>query len=260
MAPPPVLFQSWTGWYVGLNAGGAWGNNNGVDNTINSTFCNIAIPGCGPNQASNALAAAVPGTFDTGKNSGFIGGGQFGYNLQAGQFVWGLETDFQGADIHGDSSLTNSVGVTGFPGTTATVTGEASQKIDFFGTLRGRLGWTPTAPWLIYATGGLAYGHTKTDVSFTSHFAPCFCGPDPSSSVSQDEWRAGWTVGGGVEWMFAPQWSLRGEYLYYDLGSVSVDNSLNQLNGAGARFVGVGITSDVHYKGNIARAAINYHF
>jgi outer membrane immunogenic protein len=164
------------------------------------------------------------------------------------------------ADVHGDSNITNSASTGPVLPTTATVTGAASQKIDFIGTLRGRLGWTPTAPLLFYMTGGLAYGHTRTDVSFTSHFTSCnTCTDDPFTSASTDEWRAGWTAGGGVEWMFGPHWSLKGEYLYYDLGNVSLDNLLDQRS-VGRPFVTVGIRSEAHYKGNIARVGVNYHF
>ncbi len=254
--PPPL---TWTGFYIGLNAGWGWGNNGGIDNSIVSTFCNTALTGCAPNQWSNALAGAVPGSFDPNLN-GFIGGGQFGYNWQTGQVVWGIEADFQGADIKGDATTSNAVSIITVPITTATVVGTGSQKLNFLGTLRGRVGWLATPAALLYVTGGLAYGHTETSVSFTSHFTNCFCGPDPVTSASADEWRAGWTVGGGVEWMFAPNWTIKGEYLYYDLGSQTLNTTLSQNNGAATPFVAVGIASEASYKGNIARVGVNYKF
>jgi outer membrane immunogenic protein len=258
MSPAPIY--TWTGFYVGLNAGWGWGNSDGISNSVTSSFCNTALVGCAPNQASNAAVAAVPGSLDTNPN-GFIGGGQIGYNWQTGAVVWGIEADFQGADIHGDATATGSVVPTSSPGNTISVTGSASQKIDFLGTLRGRLGWTPSPPWLLYVTGGLAYGHTKTNVAFSEHVSgACFCGPDPVTSVENDEWRAGWTVGGGVEWMFAPQWTVKAEYLYYDLGSVTLNSSVTQLNAAATPFFGVGIASEVTYRGSIARAGVNYKF
>jgi outer membrane immunogenic protein len=70
---------------------------------------------------------------------------------------------------------------------------------------------------------------------------------------------AGWTLGGGFEWMFAPRWSLKGEYLYYDLGSVTVNNTVTAFTGA-IPFYGVGIASEAHYNGSIARGGVNYHF
>ncbi len=260
MPPPPPVY-TWTGFYLGLNAGWGWGNNDGVSNTVLSSFCNTTLGGCAPNNFSNAAVAAVPATLDTNPN-GFIGGGQVGYNLQSGPFVYGVEADFQGADIRGDATATGTVAPVGFVGlNTVSVTGSASQKIDFLGTLRGRLGWTPTPPALLYITGGLAYGHTKTNVAFSEHVSgACFCGPDPFTSVENDEWRAGWTVGGGVEWMFTPNWTVKAEYLYYDLGSVTLNSSLTQLNGGAVPFFGVGIASEATYRGSIARAGINYKF
>ncbi len=258
-APPPVVY-SWTGFYLGLNAGWGWGNNNGVDNTVVSTFCNPIVNGCGGNSFSNAAAAAVPGTLDLNPN-GFIGGGQIGYNFQAGTFVYGVEADFQGADIHGDATATGTAVPIGFPANTVSITSSASQKIDFLGTLRGRLGWTPTPPALLYVTGGLAYGHQKSNFAFSDHVSgPCFCGPDGFTAIEVDSWRTGWTVGGGVEWMFTPNWTVKAEYLYYDLGTVKVGQGPLQTNGAGVPFFGVGIESDANLRGSIARAGINYKF
>jgi outer membrane immunogenic protein len=64
----------------------------------------------------------------------------------------------------------------------------------------------------------------------------------------------------GVEWMFAPQWSLKGEWRHYDLDHVNVSNQLLQLNGAGVPFFGAGIASQVRFRGDIARFGVNYHF
>ncbi len=263
-APPPMVPYApplvWDGFYIGLNAGWGWGDTGGVSNTVVSTFCNTALVGCAPNQASNAAAAAVPANLDINPN-GFIGGGQIGYNFQAGALVYGIEADFQGADIHGDATATGSVVPTGSPGNTISVTGSASQKIDFLGTLRGRLGWTPTPPALLYVTGGLAYGHQESNFAFSEHVSgACFCGPDAFTSVEVDSWRTGWTVGGGVEWMFTPNWTVKAEYLYYDLGTVKVGQGLLQTNGGGVPFFGVGIESDANLRGSIARAGVNYKF
>ena len=254
--PPPVL--SWAGWYVGLNAGWGWGHNDGIENSVVSTFCDPTINSCNPNSLTNAMSAAVPLKFDTSPD-GFIGGGQIGYNFQMTPgWLVGVEADFQGADIHGDASATNTTNVAGFA-TTVTIAGTASQKLNFLGTLRGRLGWTPTAPLLLYVTGGLAYGHVETNVSFSEHLTACVCGPDPFSSVSNDEWRAGWTVGGGLEWMFAPHWSVKGEYLYYDLGHQTLDSALSQVV-SDIKHANIGISSEATFKGSIARVGVNYHF
>jgi outer membrane immunogenic protein len=77
--PPPLPVLGWTGWYVGLNAGAGWGNNDGIDNTVNSSFCTFGFGGClpgTPNIFSSAASAAVPLNFNTGNKAGFIGGGR----------------------------------------------------------------------------------------------------------------------------------------------------------------------------------------
>src|SRR5262249_22783585 len=124
--------------------------------------------------------------------------------------------------------------------------------------LRGRLGWTPSAPLLLYATWGLAYGHTSTSVSF-AEIASLFSGFNANAAASVDAWRTGWTVGGGFEWMFAPQWSVKAEYLYYDLGTVTVNNTITAFSGS-TPFFGATIASEANYRGSIARGGINYHF
>ena len=261
--PPPAPVYSWTGWYVGLNAGGGWGNNDPIDNSVTSAFCNTAagFVGCvAPlNSFSNAVAAAVPGQFNT-RPQGFIGGGQIGYNFQSGPVVWGVETDFQGANIKGSDSQAVTAVPVGFPAFPITVAGTGSQKLDWFGTLRGRLGWLPANPLLVYVTGGLAYGHVSLNTSFAQ--APTYPTFDPIPPVfaSTSETRAGWTIGAGLEWMFAPNWTVKGEYLYYDLGHVSVAPPPLTVTVGGTVFTAIGISSEAHFNGSIARLGVNYHF
>lgn len=259
--PPPAPVYSWTGWYVGLNAGGGWGNNDPIDNSVTSAFCDTGFVGCvAPrNSFSNAAAAAVPGQFNT-RQQGFIGGGQIGYNFQSGPVVWGVETDFQGANIKGSDSQAVTVVPVGFPAFPITVAGTGSQKLDWFGTLRGRLGWLPANPLLVYATGGLAYGHVSLNTSFAQ--GPVYPSFDPILPVfaSTSETRAGWTIGAGLEWMFAPNWTVKGEYLYYDLGHVSVAPPPLTVTVGGTVFTAIGISSEAHFNGSIARLGVNYHF
>src|SRR5215470_10001308 len=103
----PAVVYEWTGFYVGLSAGGGFGLG-GINNNVTSALCSVAFLGlgCDLNQASSVAAAAVPGGFDKTHPSGFIGGGQIGYNYQMGWFVWGVEADFSGADISGSASKT----------------------------------------------------------------------------------------------------------------------------------------------------------
>jgi outer membrane immunogenic protein len=129
-SPAPAPVYSWTGWYVGLNAGGGWQNttiDNGV--TSNSGIAFILFP---------ALNGAIPQQFNT-HPSGFIGGGQIGYNYQfAPNWVAGLEADFQGANIKGTANAANTVVDAGTG--VITVAGSGSRKIDGLGTQRVRLG------------------------------------------------------------------------------------------------------------------------
>lgn len=257
-APPPAI--SWTGFYVGLNAGYGWGSNHGIDNTTTSSFCNNPPISSCPAE-SDSLVAALRGQFGTDPR-GFIGGGQIGYNWQRGTFVWGVETDFQGTAIKGGTNVINTVeccSSTGAPGHPVIVTGAGGQKLDWFGTLRGRLGWLPINPLLVYVTGGLAYGHVRTNTSFSG----VLVNPTPingSTALSASDTRAGWTVGGGLEWMFAPRWSVKGEYLYYDLGTVTLNQNFVLAGGGFPSLFGAGVQSEAHYKGSIARAGINYRF
>jgi outer membrane immunogenic protein len=260
----PAVVYEWTGFYIGLSAGGGFGLG-GIDNRVTSGFCNIVFvgQGCDPGQASSAAAAAVPRGFDKTHPSGFIGGGQIGYNYQMGWFVWGIEADFSGADISGSNSKTATAIV--FDNTTTivdTIAGTANQKLDWLGTLRGRVGFVPFTPLLVYATGGLAYGHVSTDTTLSetatvTGVPVCPCSATSTASTSSTQF--GWTVGGGAEWMFAPHWSLKAEFLYYDLGHVSADMTLTELSG-GVPFTTIGITSRVNFNGDIARGGINHRF
>jgi outer membrane immunogenic protein len=255
-----AVVSEWTGFYIGLSAGGGFGLG-GINNNLTSAFCFV---GAGCDQASAAATATVPGKFAT-HPSGFIGGGQIGYNYQMGWFVWGVEADFSGADISGSDSKTVTatvVDTSTMPATTIvnTISATANQKLDWFGTLRGRVGFVPFTPLLVYATGGLAYGHVSTDTTLSeTATVPGVCTCSATSTASTSSTQFGWTGGGGVEWMFAPHWSLKAEFLYYDLRTVSTNMTLVQLNG-GVPFTTIGIGSTANVRGDIARGGINYRF
>jgi outer membrane immunogenic protein len=154
--------------------------------------------------------------------SGVIGGGQLGYNWQVGNVVFGIEGDFQGSGQKRSDSFTTAFG-------TVTI----DQKIPWFATLRGRLGYA-AGPWLIYATGGAAWNNYEASATLAG------------ATVSDSTTKSAWTVGGGVEWMFLPQWSAKLEYLYIDTGDLAV--------------VAAGTTFTARAKDNIVRAGVNYHF
>jgi outer membrane immunogenic protein len=255
---PAEPIHNWNGFYVGGSLGGGWDDGD-IRNTVTSTFCNEPLGGCAADATVDALAASILQRFDT-EPDGFLGGGQVGYNRQFGRFVGGVEADFFGADITGRGKGTNTQPVIGFPNT-ITVNGTGKQEVDYLGTVRGRLGWTPIAQLLIYATGGLAYGHVEASTRFSERVnGPCFCGPFPTSAAGSDDWRTGWTVGGGGEWMVAPHWSIRGQYLYYDLGEIRFHQTITQTNAAGLEFFSAGVRSTAEFKGSVATVGLNFMF
>ena len=220
-APVVVPLYNWTGFYVGLNAGGSWGNQ---DNSL------VTVPG-GVTLFSNS-----------NNLDGFIGDGQIGYNWQSDHWVIGLEADFQGSGQKDDGAfvLAPIVGAAVFPGLSASYT----DKLEWFGTVRGRIGYAMDR-WLPYLTGGWAFGHGT--LSGTGTTTPA--GPALAFSASQD--YSGWTLGGGLEWAFADHWSAKAEYLYIDFG----DGPTVIANTAGTLAIVSGKMTD-----NIARLGVNYKF
>jgi outer membrane immunogenic protein len=238
-APPPApVMLSWTGLYIGGNLGWAGGSNNNLTNTGTDT---------GTGGLGSALAAGlIPATVGTNQ-SGFIGGGQIGYNWQLNSaWVAGIEADFDGLTNN------NNTSVFAFPGGGGPVpfTTTFTSGLDTLGTVRGRLGWLWTPALLAYATGGFAYGETKIGSSFT---CPT-CAPPAAIANSSTSTSTGWTVGAGLEWKFAQAWSAKVEYLYVDLGSQS--STINYNYGANTS----SLTSTVDQRENIVRVGLNYKF
>jgi outer membrane immunogenic protein len=230
-APAPVYTKApmmapaltWTGCYVGGNAGGVWAKSD-VTWALDSSF----------SAASHADIDPVSGT--SFSKSGFTGGGQIGCNYQTGMFVVGVEGDWNYTGI----SATRTA-VTPTFGDVITET----MKSNWLATARGRAG-IANGPWLFYATGGVAFANVQ--FSDTIFFPPT--GSTNTASISQT--KTGWTAGGGVEWMFAPQWSVKGEYLFANLGSVS-STSVNNVTGSA-------ISHSHNLTESLGRAGINFHF
>jgi outer membrane immunogenic protein len=184
-----------------------------------------------------------------------------GYNWQIErQWLWGIEADFQGSTIRGNGNG-GGFALVACCGDNITTTATASERLDWFGTVRGRIGWLPSQSLLLFATGGLAYGQITSQASFTA------IGANPggfigTSTATSSITRAGWTIGGGLEWMIAPKWSIKGEYLYYDLGNVGgLNQTLTTITtGLGLPLAGASLVSNGSFHGSIARAALNYHF
>lgn len=263
-APPPLIapapVMNWTGWYVGVNAGwiGASGN-------VNTNATNVSFP-TDPT-TTTTLAASATSQFDN-RDNGFLGGGQIGYNYQfSSAFVAGLEADIQGSSLSGSTNFSNSVltNTVAGPNTGLWITsGAVSQRLNYLGTVRGRLGWTATPNLLIYGTGGFAYGgvESNTSLAIGSNVGGV---PAGFTSGSFSDTRTGWAAGAGFEWMFVPNWTAKLEYLHYDLGSAtyatggySVNVGPTSLPGGG--FATIATSTTAHFNGDIVRVGLNYIF
>jgi outer membrane immunogenic protein len=254
-----------------LNAGGIWQDNNDLSHTGYAGPCNAAFGGCTaiPNYSSTL---ATGSTFNSGfgNQAGFTGGGQFGYNYQFGSGgVAGFEADIAWTDQHRSTTFTSLTPNVNFPTFPEAYSATVSNRLDYLGTVRGRLGFLAGPSFLLYGTGGLAYGGANSTTNETALVAACAgagttCAGAGGGSFSTT--RVGWTAGAGGEWMFAPNWSAKVEALYYDLGTANYSTGLSQFcAGAGCGVNGglfastTGITS-IRYTGAIARVGVNYHF
>jgi outer membrane immunogenic protein len=168
---------SWAGWYIGAHAGAAW-----------------------QQTSANILQEDDLPFGSTFSKTGFIGGGQIGYNWQHGNFVFGLEGDISG--LSGKNSLfspsSHPTGAYGF-----------SSQIRWLSTVRSRFGLA-VGDTMVYATAGVAFGGVRNSLS------------DTQDSKSQSKTKVGWTVGGGVEHMLNRNWTIGLEGLFVDLGRTSI--------------------------------------
>ncbi|GAC1561394.1 MAG: outer membrane beta-barrel protein [Beijerinckiaceae bacterium] len=197
--PPPVPLCIWCGFYVGVNGGGAWTRSQSL-----------------PYLETNAGAFNFAGDFGPlPQRSGPFGGGQVGINWQWGPFVAGAELDAQATRINSAVATT----ITPYLGPGAFISIATAQRIDYFGTARGRVGVAFGGPGnggslLVYATGGIAFAGVRDGFVMISNGD----GDDPTLATNLgSNGRVGAAVGGGIEWMFLPNWSLKGEYQYIAL-------------------------------------------
>ena len=231
----PVAY-SWTGAYIGVNAGGIFTHNK------------VNIFGQGPGTIGAITSGAVPSSVGHNK-SGFIGGVQAGYNWQSGAFVMGVEADIDYVSAKARKTVTgvpynvsNVAVVMVTPGVTV------ASDLRWLATARLRAGFALDRA-LLYVTGGLALGDVRNSVAiYRSVSAPA------SYWGSNSDIRAGWTLGAGVEYAITNNLSVKGEYLYYSLGkkTISVDPV--------APVVGANFGAKFKNDGHIVRAGLNWKF
>lgn len=252
VAPAPVAvapFFTWTGFYVGVNLGYGWGHNAMTGHQIGAT-----------NITGGPLELAGGAWKNPANIGSFLGGGQIGYNYQiTPTIVLGLEADFQWLKMRSNSASfpgyfspfwgVNSIGI---------VAGQ--QSIDWYGTLRGRLGITPFAPnFMMYVTGGLAYGKTRSTYSYlrSDNVPPAWMS---LGGATASDTKLGWTAGVGVEWapLSMPNLSLKAEYLYTDLGSTTL-TSVGPSITPGVSVFNISVNKHRH-EWHTLRAGLNYRF
>ena len=226
----PVPSFTWSGFYYGGHFGAS------IDQT------STGIAGDTPILALLVNNGIIPSSV-TSNPSGPLAGLQLGYNFQRGTMVYGVEADLSLAAIEG-KSITATAAI--LP--TARYTTTVDQNLQWFSTLRGRLGFTYTDKVLIYGTGGLALGWStyNADVRRTA-FLLNFDVP-----ASANVMKAGWTVGLGAEYALQDRWSFKAEYLYYDLGKESITGTI-----AGTAQQ---LTYNFVTRGNIVRLGLNRKF
>ncbi len=201
VAPVPTCDFSWTGFYIGVRAGYGWSDNDDIHIRLFEKDTDFVFD---PNHQSIDY-------------DGFVGGGELGFNWQFGKwFVLGAEADLSGSTIDGGSTQAHATPEL-LVDSPDTADFHANQEINWYGTVRGRIGFVPWCRVMIYGTGGFAYGDVRDegDIDFTpfggvSHLATAHSGTD-----------TGWAAGGGVEYAFNKHWTFKVEYLHIDLGDHS---------------------------------------
>ena len=194
LSPSPIAatITNWSGFYLGGHLGGGFGTSG------------VGVRKAGPVEGPDPslLTAFLVGLFGGTDTSGLLGGGQLGYNYQLdNNIVIGAEADISGAAFSGRGGTVTALAVPPIaPG------GHVSGRTDFITDVTGRLGYV-NDQWLWYAKGGGAWSHNSYDVVTSTGVDWHWSGV-----------HSGWTVGGGIEWLFRPGWSAKAEYQYYDFG------------------------------------------
>jgi len=257
---PPMAAPSWTGFYIGVNGGGAWGRaDTGL--TIaqpDSYFTALGLIG-GTAITNNRVAVQNAGA-NVINYSGGLGGGQVGYLLQQGSVIAGLEAAFDWSGAKATANV-NSVYTGGSGAVTA-----AGNPFNFnervssswLFTLLGRVGFDMGA-WYPYATVGLALSNLKYSNTFTDILPPT--GPG-GSAVSITQTKPGVAGGAGLEWRWDNHWSLRGEYLFISFADVTGFSGVCTTTGPLANCVPGGPTTlfqhNANFQESVARAFLSY--
>jgi outer membrane immunogenic protein len=253
-APVAVPVYNWTGFYIGGNVGVAWGNFDPRTVTVYSDdgwFVPTDIP------AIDRVG------IQSSKPTGLTGGFEAGYDWQIRNFVFGLEGDIEALSL--SSGVSSSALYPGYP---YTFTVRSNISTTWLATVRGRVGYAVNN-WLFFVTGGPALTDLRGNFTFSDTFSDAFGiapgNPNAHESASFSDTRAGYTIGGGAEAGLWGNWTVKGEYLYANFGTVS--SSSNNLMAFSPPLLSpqIAFPSNVFthrfgLKANIARAGVNYRF
>lgn len=224
---------NWSGVYVGLNAGYSWGD-------VEVSYLQIPGGGFGAPICNSGCQ------FNRGLSpDGFIGGGQIGFNIQNGNWVFGLEADV----VWRQGKQTTTFPIQAPPLFIDMLTFSTEQN--WLGTGKMRLG-VASSNWLFYGTYGVAFGNVRQSVTQSQDLGG---GLRDTRVFSTSRTKLGWTGGVGIEWGLAPNWSLGLEYLYVDLGNETV-----QLPAQTALPQYAAATAEFDHRSHILRAKMNWRF
>lgn len=232
---PASAETNWAGFYAGINAGAAF----------SSADAKTTLEDQQDYFAASSVASINANGMRSLDQENFTGGVQAGINFQDGNFVYGIEADF-GAFNAADSESTTATYPCCGP---ATYT--LSQDVDtsWLFTARPRIGWA-TDNFLIYGTGGLSVSNVEAGERLTDTFGAV-------QSTSTSDTKTGWNIGGGVEFGIEGGWSVKGEYLYTDLGDVS--SSSANLDDGGGPYTDT-FNHETELTSSFARVGVNRRF
>jgi outer membrane immunogenic protein len=273
-AVPVAAVYDWTGWYAGVNFGGVFGQTDPnliIDDSLGRYFT------FGVSQAANTSTVSAVGS-SRFTNSGFTGGGQIGALWQRGTFVWGLEADFEYFNPKGSRTATGFYPAAGAltcanSGAGCAFTINQASSGSWLTTWRLRAG-VARDKLLIYGTVGAALAELKYSSSFAdTTTAPPQVSAGLVSNFSSSQVRLGYALGAGLEYAFAPRWTVRAEYMFLDFehavhnGSTVARPTAGTIPAVGTCPPGGGangfcsvFNNDMRLFEHVARVAINYKF